>query len=66
MPNPPIQTAIGTDLAHATALLRAGQLVAIPTETVYGLAGNGTDEAALRAIFAARPFPPLRRTRWPR
>ncbi len=57
MPNLPFQTATGTDLAHAAALLRAGQLVAIPTETVYGLAGNGTDEAALRAIFAAKNRP---------
>ena len=36
---PPLamDTLLGTDLAHAAALLRAGELVAIPTETVYGL-----------------------------
>jgi L-threonylcarbamoyladenylate synthase len=38
--------------------LRAGGLVAVPTETVYGLAGDATSGAACRRIFAAkrRPF----------
>lgn len=46
------------DIAHAAELLRAGKLVAIPTETVYGLAANALDEDAVRRIFAAkgRPF----------
>jgi L-threonylcarbamoyladenylate synthase len=46
------------DIAQAAELLRAGGLVAIPTETVYGLAANALDEAAVRRIFAAkgRPF----------
>jgi L-threonylcarbamoyladenylate synthase len=46
------------DIAWAAELLRAGKLVAIPTETVYGLAANALDEAAVRRIFAAkgRPF----------
>jgi len=49
---------IGTDLAHAAALLSRGRLVAIPTETVYGLAANALDPAAVARIFAAkdRPF----------
>ncbi len=42
---------------HAAALLRAGKLVAIPTETVYGLAANALDEAAVRRIFAAKGRP---------
>ena len=34
-------------LEDAAALLRNGGLVAVPTETVYGLAGNGLDAAAV-------------------
>ena len=46
------------DIALAGSLLRAGGLVAIPTETVYGLAANAFDENAVRSIFSAkgRPF----------
>ena len=35
----------------AAGLLRAGELVAIPTETVYGLAANALDPAAVGEIF---------------
>ena len=52
-----MQTETGTDLDHAAALLRAGALVAIPTETVYGLAGQGGRPAALREIFAVKQRP---------
>jgi len=45
------------DIAHAAELLRAGKLVAIPTETVYGLAANALNEAAVRQIFAAKGRP---------
>ena len=45
------------DVAEAVRLLRAGRLVAVPTETVYGLAGNAADPAAVRAIFAAKGRP---------
>ncbi len=48
---------IGTDIAEAVRLLRAGQLVAIPTETVYGLAGNTLDEKAVSHIFAVKNRP---------
>ncbi len=44
-------------IAHAAALLRAGKLVAIPTETVYGLAANALDPAAIRRIFEAKGRP---------
>ncbi|MFN3938158.1 MAG: L-threonylcarbamoyladenylate synthase [Gemmobacter sp.] len=44
-------------IARAAALLRAGQLVAFPTETVYGLGGNALDPAAVAAIFAAKGRP---------
>jgi len=48
---------IGTDIAHAIALLQQGKLVAIPTETVYGLAGNALNEATVAAIFEAKNRP---------
>ena len=41
-------------LAEAGDVLRAGGLVAFPTETVYGLGGNALDDAAVRRIFAAK------------
>lgn len=51
-------TTIGRDIAKAVHWLAAGEVVAIPTETVYGLAANGLSEPAIRKIFAAknRPF----------
>jgi L-threonylcarbamoyladenylate synthase len=52
-----METIIGTDSAYAAELLRRGELVAIPTETVYGLAGNGLNEQAVRRIFAAKSRP---------
>ena len=42
---------------RAAALLRAGRLVAIPTETVYGLGGDALDRNAVQAIFAAKGRP---------
>ena len=48
---------IGTDLELAARLLRAGELVAIPTETVYGLAANALDERACLRIFEAKQRP---------
>lgn len=44
-------------LTAAAALLRQGQLVAFPTETVYGLGANGLDAQAVRAIFQAKGRP---------
>lgn len=44
-------------IARAAALIRAGRLVAIPTETVYGLAGNALDPAAIARIYAAKGRP---------
>lgn len=53
-----METKIGDNIAVAVDLLRNNQLVAIPTETVYGLAGNGISHNAIFAIFEAknRPF----------
>lgn len=45
------------DLAHAVDLLRAGQLVAFPTETVYGLGADATNAQAVARIFAAKGRP---------
>lgn len=49
---------IGKDLAKAKRLLETDELVAIPTETVYGLAGNALSAKAITKIFQAkdRPF----------
>lgn len=44
-------------LPQVAQLLRQGQVVAIPTETVYGLAANALDPQAVRKIFAAKNRP---------
>ncbi len=44
-------------VAQAAALLRQGQLVAFPTETVYGLGADATSDAAVAAIYAAKGRP---------
>lgn len=48
---------IGKDIYRAKAVLDAGGLVAIPTETVYGLAGNALDEEVVAKIFEAKNRP---------
>jgi L-threonylcarbamoyladenylate synthase len=48
---------VGQDLDKALRLLEAGELVAIPTETVYGLAANALDAMAVTKIFAAKNRP---------
>lgn len=44
-------------IAEAAAILRAGGLVAFPTETVYGLGAHGLDPQAVRGIFEAKQRP---------
>ena len=44
-------------IARAAALLRAGGLVALPTETVYGLAARADSDAAVARIYAAKGRP---------
>ncbi|HVL98743.1 MAG TPA: L-threonylcarbamoyladenylate synthase, partial [Egibacteraceae bacterium] len=44
-------------IASAAAVLRAGGLVAFPTETVYGLGADARREDAVRAVFAAKGRP---------
>ncbi len=53
-----LKTLIHTNLAQAAAALNAGEVVAIPTETVYGLAGNALNDDAVLKIFSVkeRPF----------
>lgn len=48
---------IGSDINEAKRILIEGGLVAIPTETVYGLAGNGLDESSLSKIFKVKNRP---------
>jgi L-threonylcarbamoyladenylate synthase len=44
-------------IAHAGKLLREGELVVFPTETVYGLGGIATSDAAAQAIYEAKGRP---------
>ena len=48
---------IGADPEHAAQLLRRGEVVAIPTETVYGLAANAFDTDAVLRIFSTKQRP---------
>jgi L-threonylcarbamoyladenylate synthase len=48
---------IGTDIHKAAEILRLGGLVAIPTETVYGLAANALDRSAVLRVFEAKKRP---------
>ncbi len=50
-------TLVGTDIRIAKSFLEEGELVAIPTETVYGLAANGLDPDAILKIYAAKDRP---------
>ena len=50
-------TRIGTSLETAVRCLESGRLVAIPTETVYGLAGNALDPRVVARIFSVKGRP---------
>ncbi len=52
-----IEPATKKTIAKAARLLRAGKLVVIPTETVYGLGADATNDDAVAAIFAAKGRP---------
>ena len=54
---PALIPATPTGIARAADLLRTGRLVAFPTETVYGLGADATDDRAVAAIFAAKGRP---------
>src|SRR3954447_1481040 len=55
--NSSILPAAETAVQRAAQLLCAGELVAFPTETVYGLGGDATSETAVARIFAAKGRP---------
>lgn len=51
---------ISQDIDTAAELLREGSLVAVPTETVYGLAGNGLDEQVIESIYEVKGRPAVK------
>ena len=53
----------GGSIEHAAGIIRAGGLVAFPTETVYGLGGHGLDRAAVKRMPSIKPIFPARRRR---
>ena len=48
------------ELGRAAELLKKGQLVGVPTETVYGLAGNGLDARAVEKIYEVKGRPAVK------
>ena len=48
---------MGTDIGYAAEVLRRGGVVAFPTETVYGLGADASDEAALARVYAIKGRP---------
>ncbi|HUL07146.1 MAG TPA: L-threonylcarbamoyladenylate synthase [Candidatus Acidoferrum sp.] len=56
-PAPNVVAANDETIAAAARLLTAGELVAFPTETVYGLGGDGTNDRAVARIFEAKGRP---------
>ncbi len=55
--NTRILPADGDSVLEAARLIRAGRLVAFPTETVYGLGADATNDRAVAAVFAAKDRP---------
>jgi L-threonylcarbamoyladenylate synthase len=53
----PVLAPTAENIAAAAEALRAGRLVAFPTETVYGLGANAADDRAVAAVFAAKNRP---------
>lgn len=53
----PVDRLLTMDLARAAAVLKAGGLVGLPTETVYGLAADAENPAAVARIFAVKGRP---------
>ena len=57
IPVPPDVTAASDIIQEAAGIIRAGGLVVFPTETVYGLGGDGTNATAAERIYAAKGRP---------
>ena len=53
----PAMAAGEREIEHASELLRSGNLVAFPTETVYGLGADATNDRAVAAVFEAKGRP---------
>jgi L-threonylcarbamoyladenylate synthase len=53
----PIAKPTAANLSRAARAIRAGELVAFPTETVYGLGGDALSDRAVAAIYAAKSRP---------
>ena len=51
---------ITTDISRAAATIKKGGLIAVPTETVYGLAGNGLDHEAVEKIYEVKGRPAVK------
>lgn len=51
---------IKDDIPAAAEIIKNGGLVAVPTETVYGLAGNGLDESVVRQIYEVKGRPAVK------
>ncbi|MDP1028146.1 L-threonylcarbamoyladenylate synthase [Sphingomonas sp. KR1UV-12] len=56
-PNPIVRPYGTAAIEEAAAVIRAGGIVAVPTETVYGLAADAADAAAVARIYAAKGRP---------
>ena len=56
-PNPRFRRYGPAAITAAAALIRAGEIVAVPTETVYGLAADASNAAAVARIYAAKGRP---------
>lgn len=52
-----VKTSIGQEIQHAVTLINQGEVIGIPTETVYGLAADSTNEDAVLKIFEAKGRP---------
>ena len=52
-----LNAAVADDVRTAALLLKAGKLVAVPTETVYGLAADARNKDSVKQIFAAKGRP---------
>lgn len=50
-------SSLANNITACAAALRRGELVAVPTETVYGLAANALDDQAVHRIYAAKGRP---------
>lgn len=51
---------INKQISEASEIIKRGGLVAVPTETVYGLAGNGLDENAVNKIYEVKGRPAIK------